>query len=300
MGRIPLHRSRVAVLALVAAAAGAAPLSGQQKLERRFAVDSNASIRITNSAGTTRLIGWDRDSIVVIGTLAPGASFFGGGKGGFAKLGVERPDETVPSPGSILEVRLPRAARIYLKSITAGIEATGLTGELQAVSVSGSIRVDGGLRLLVAESMEGRLDVGGGGPIEITRITGGQGPVTLRDARGDLMVTTVGGTITATGGRVTRAHLETISGAVAYEGGVEGRGTLEAVTHSGDVTLTLIPGIAAEFVLQTFEGTMETNLFPKKAQHPPTDHGPWTFATGGGGAVVTARSFKGAIVVRAK
>ena len=294
MPRTPFSRSGAA-LAVIAFAAAAIPLSAQQKIERRFAVDSNVSIRITNTAGSTRLIGWDRDSIVVIGALAPGASFFGGGKGGFAKLGVERPDETVPSPGSTLEVRVPRAARLYVKSITAGIEATGLTGELQAVSVSGAIRVDGGLRLLVAESMDGPLDVGG--PIEITRITGGRGAVTLREAQGDLMVTTVAGPITATAGQVARAHLETVSGAISYEGGVEGRGTLEAVTHSGDVTLRLPAGLSAEYELQTFAGTMETNLFPKKNQHPPTDRGPWTFATGGGGAQVTVRSFKGSIRV---
>jgi hypothetical protein len=298
MHRTPFSRPGALLAVLVLATAGAAPVSAQQKLERRFAVDSNVSIRITNTAGMTRLIGWDRDSIEVIGALAPGASFFGGGKGGFAKLGVERPDETVPSPGSTLEVRVPRGARIYLRSITAGIDATGLTGELQAVSVSGSIRVDGGLRLLVAESMDGRLDVGG--PIGITRITGGRGAVTLRESRGDLMVTTVGGPITATGGQVSRAHLETVSGAISYEGGVEGRGTLESVTHSGDVTLRLPTGLGAEYELQTFEGTLETNLFPKKAQHPPTDHGPWTFATGGGGAQVTVRSFKGSIRVLAQ
>jgi hypothetical protein len=274
----------------------AAPLAAQQKVERRFAVSPDASIRITNSAGAIRLIGWERDSIVVVGALAPGASFFGGGKGSFAKLGVERMDETVPGPGSTLEIRVPRAVRVYVRSITASIEATGLTGELQAVSVSGAIRAGGGLKLLVAETMDGDLDVGG--PIAITRITGGRGTVTLRDTRGDVLATTVGGPITATGAQITRAHLETVSGAITYEGGVEGRGTLEAVTHAGDVTLRLPAAIAAEFELQTFEGTIETTLFPRgNVQHRPRDGSPWTWATGGGGAQVTVRSFKGAIRV---
>jgi hypothetical protein len=273
-----------------------ARLPAQQKLERRFAVDSNVSIKITNMAGTTRIIGWDRDSVAITGVIAPGASFFGGGKGGFAKLGIERSDETLAAPGSTLEVRVPRAARLYVKSGTASIEATGVTGELQAISVSGSIRVDGGLRLLVAESMDGNLDIGG--PIGVTRITGGRGTVTLRDSRGDVLATTVAGPITATGGMVSRAHLETISGAISYQGGVDRRGTLEAVTHAGDVTLRLPAAIAAEFELQTFEGKIETDLFPKgRVQHRPADGSPWTFATAGGGAQVTVRSFKGTIRV---
>ncbi len=199
----------------------AAPLAAQQKLERRWPVDSTVSLKITNMAGTTRITGWDRDSIVVIGAIAPGASFFGGGRGGFAKMGVERADETLAAPGSTLDIKVPRAARIYVKSGTADVEATGLTGELQVMSVSGSIKVTGGLRLLVAESMDGNLDVGG--PMEITRITGGRGTVTLRDARGDLLATTVAGSITAEGARVTRAHLETVSGAIAYDGGGDPR-----------------------------------------------------------------------------
>jgi DUF4097 and DUF4098 domain-containing protein YvlB len=287
-------RPRSAVFLVLLAAP--IPLAAQQKVERRFAVSADVSVRITNNAGTTRLIGWDRDSIAVTGALAPGASFYGGGKGAFAKLGVERPDETVPGPGSTLEIRLPRAARVYVRSITAGIEATGLTGELQLVSVSGAIRVDGGEKLLVAESMDGNLDVGG--PIEITRITGGRGTVTLRDTRGDVLATTVAGPIIATGARVSRAHLETVSGPVSYEGAVDPKGTLEVVTHAGDATLRLPASIATEFELQTFSGTIETDLFPKgRVQHRPTDGSPWTFATGGGGAQVTVRSFKGAIRV---
>ena len=274
----------------------AAPLAGQQKLERRFAVTPDVSIRITNTAGMIRLIGWERDSIVVIGALAPGSSFFGGGKGSFAKLGVERLDETVAGPGSTLEVRVPTGARVSVRSVTASVEATGLTGELQATSVSGSIKAGGGLKLLMAETMDGDFDVGG--PIEITRITGGRGTVTLRDIRGDVLATTVAGAIIATTARITRAHLETVSGPISYEGGVDGRGTLEAVTHAGDVTLRLPPTIAAEFALQTFEGTIETTLFPKgNVQHQPRDGSPWTWATGGGGAQVTVRSFKGAIRV---
>jgi len=291
-------RRHAVLLVLIPSLAGSlAPgLFAQQKLERRFAVDSNVSIRITNMAGTTRIIGWDRDSIAITGSIAPGASFFGGGKGGFAKLGVERSDETLAAPGSTLEVRVPRGARLAVKSGTASIEATGLTGELQCVSVSGTIQVDGGLRLLVAESMDGNLDVGG--PIGVSRITGGRGTVTLRDIRGDILATTVAGPITATRGMVSRAHLETISGAISYEGDVDRRGTLETVTHAGDVTLRLPATIAAEFELQTFEGKIETDLFPKgRVQHRPADGSPWTFATAGGGAQVSVRSFKGTIRV---
>ena len=45
--------------------------TAQQKISRRIPIDPEASIRIYNLAGNTRLIGWEQDSIVVTGTAAP-------------------------------------------------------------------------------------------------------------------------------------------------------------------------------------------------------------------------------------
>ena len=39
------------------------PAVAQQKLDKRIAIGADASIRITNQVGTTRVTGWDRDSI---------------------------------------------------------------------------------------------------------------------------------------------------------------------------------------------------------------------------------------------
>lgn len=270
----------------------AAPLAAQQKIDRRIAIAPDASIRITNMAGTTRITGWDVDSIVVTGTVAAGAGFFFGGKGQFSKMGVERRDETLAEPGSTLEIKVPRNARVWVKSGTANIEATGLRGELECISVSGSIRVEGSLKLLIAESMEGNLNASG--PMEVVRLNGGAGTITIRGARGDITATTVGGAIVAMDGAVVRAHLETVSGTIAYDGSVDPRGTLESVTHSGDVTLRLPPEISAEFDLESFDGTILVGLMEKGVEKPLKGK-PVSFVTGEGGSHVMVRSFKGEI-----
>jgi hypothetical protein len=277
----------------------AAPLSAQQKLNRRIAIDPEASIRITSSAGLIRIIGWEVDSIAVTGSLAAGDNFFMGGRGLAAKLGVERKDETRAEPASVLEIRVPRRARLWVKSVSAGIEASGLTGELECVTVSGSIRVEGSLRLLVAESMDGELKAFG--PMDVVRLKGGAGTITLRGARGDIQAFTVGGAILATDGAVVRARLETVSGTISYDGSVDQRGTLEAVTHSGDVTLRLPPEIAAEFDLESFDGGILTGILDKGGkggkgeEARPVKGQPVIFMTSGGGANVKVRSFKGEI-----
>jgi hypothetical protein len=281
--RVPL----VAALALAAV-----PLSAQQKIDRRIAIAPDASIRITNMAGITRVTGWDHDSIAVTGSIAPGAGFYFGGKGPVAKMGVERRDETLADPGSTLEVKVPRNARIWIKSGTANIEVTGLRGEAECASVSGSIRVEGSLTLLIAESMEGNLNASG--PMDVVRLKGGAGTITIRGPRGDVMASTVGGAIVAMDGAVVRAHLETVSGTIAYDGSVDPRGTLESVTHSGDVTLRLPSDISAEFDLESFDGAIFFGLMARGAEKPFRGK-PMSFTTGEGGSHVMVRSFKGEI-----
>jgi hypothetical protein len=281
-------RLAVALLAL------AVPLAAQQKIDRRIAIAPDASIRITNMAGVVRISGWDADSIAVTGTVAAGAGFFFGGKGQFAKMGVERKDETLAEPGSTLDVKVPRGARVWVKSGTANIEVTGLRGEVECVSVSGSIRVEGSLKLLIAESMEGNLNASG--PMDVVRLKGGAGTITIRGARGDILATTVGGAIVAMDGAVVRAHLETVSGTIAYDGSVDPRGTLESVTHSGDVTLRLPPEISAEFDLESFDGPIVVGITDKgSGREKPTTGKPVSFVTGAGGSHVMVRSFKGEI-----
>jgi len=78
------------------------------------------SIRIFNLAGATSVTGWDRDSIVVTGTVPPGAgTFFIGGAGAGAKLGVT--SDSLDAPGAVLDVFVPRGATVWVKSSTADV-----------------------------------------------------------------------------------------------------------------------------------------------------------------------------------
>ena len=58
------------------------PLAAQQRIDRRMAVSGTASIRINDLVGMVRLVGWDRDSLVVVGELPAraGQLYFGGSR----------------------------------------------------------------------------------------------------------------------------------------------------------------------------------------------------------------------------
>ncbi len=86
------------------------PLAAQQRIDRRMAVSSTASIRINDLVGMVRLVGWDRDSLVVVGELPAraGQLYFGGSRDA-AKLGLEGTDTSSVVSSATLEVRVPRA-----------------------------------------------------------------------------------------------------------------------------------------------------------------------------------------------
>ena len=69
------------------------PLASQQRIDRRMAVSGTASIRINDLVGMVRLVGWDRDSLVVVGELPAraGQLYFGGSRDAAGDLSV-RPD----------------------------------------------------------------------------------------------------------------------------------------------------------------------------------------------------------------
>jgi hypothetical protein len=270
------------------------PLSGQQKIARQIAIAPHASIRIGNLASNTRLIGWDKDSISVTGTIPAGTSFFFGGQGRLAKMGVER-DEKFASTGKLgeIEVRVPKGARVWVKSLEGWIEVSGFQGEADLVAVGGSITVSGAMRLLTAETLEGSIDVTGAS--QMARLKTGGGKITVSQVTGDLSASTVGGDVSLLDVEPTTARIETVSGNVVYDGKLNRRATLDVQTHSGNVELRLPRDTGAEFDLHSIDGFVWVALSPKGPTSKPVRGKPQFFGNAGGGAFVAVRSFKGDI-----
>src|SRR5215216_4620484 len=132
------------------------PLAGAQKgvdpaksarvaVERRAAIAADASIRLAGAITSLRVVGWDRDSLVITGTMPKGWRFDGGVAGGAtlgrgAKFFIEAPGDDYPT-GATLEVRVPARARVWAKSGSADIEVSGVTGGLDLNIVGGSVTV---------------------------------------------------------------------------------------------------------------------------------------------------------------
>ena len=285
-----MRRGLVLGVALqLVAAVGAA---SAQRVDRRLAIDPHASIRTSTSTGSTRVTGWDRDSIAVTATVRGAGTFFIGGAGAGAKLGVS--SDSLDAPGATLDVFVPRGATVWVKSSTADVTLAGVEGDVDISTVSGNIRAEGAPRRLNAEAMDGSIDLAT--RAAITRAKTASGSITLQGGGGDVTASSVSGAIRYRGAhKVLVGRIETITGPVTFEGTVIRGGTLSIETHDGMVDVTVPRDQLADFDLTTFGGSV-TNALTGGGSVVPKGK-PIHFSSGAGGATVTVRTFKGNVRV---
>lgn len=308
LSRPSLARARRAVQApyrlalgtlLVAVVLGAASTTAdaQQRVSRRIAVDSNVAVKVWVSAGSIKLVGWDRDSLVVEGTIGKGDAFFFGGAGAGAKFGVDDlPGGKLAQPVDLVAY-VPRRGRVSVRSVTGSIEANNLSGAYN--TVSGDIRVSGKTDDLQAEAMDGAIHINVTSPIARART--GSGSLEVGGYVEDLSAATVSGPITITTEGIIRGRFETVTGTVVIDAPIERAASIDVDSHNGAVDLRLPPALTGDFELTSVTGTI-SNGFDKRAPVVGRQGRgqELVFVTSAKGPRIVVRTFKGPIALRAR
>lgn len=271
--------TRVALVLLVLVAA---PLGAQSQIRTGFRTTHDVSLRIWVPAGLVRVVTWDRDSIGIDGVTGRNGKFFGGSSGSAAKLGIDaRNANDVTLPGGDLTVSVPRRARVWIKMTAGHVDADGVAGELEVFVVGGSVAVRNASGVVSVESIDAPVTIDrASGSL---RIRGGRGSVTLHDVDGTATIATVSGAVELSGARIPDSRVETIGGPITVDARPLGHGALDLQTHAGDITV-IVDGAHVPLLDLVSRGGRVINPFIKAA---------------GGAPEITARSFKGAINVRA-
>ena len=271
-------------------------------IERRAAVASDASIRLFGAISSLRIIGWDRDSLVVTGTMPKGWVFDGGlasapiGLSRGAKFYVDSRTEGFSS-GAALEVRVPARARVWAKSGSADIEVTGVTGGLDLNIVGGSVTVSSAPHELNIESMDGGVRVLAGAAW--LRVKTATGDIDIRGGSEDAGLSSVSGAIRVADGRYERGKFETVTGDIVYGGDVGFKGSVDLTTHSGRVELRLPPKPNVELDAATVTGTIENAVTSSRPIAGREGRGmELGFSSGTGDTRVVVRSFKGNVELK--
>jgi hypothetical protein len=291
---------RFGLLAVAALSIAAMAAQAQVRVERGLRLDGDGSVRISNLVGSVHVTGWGRDSVSLHGSLPKGDKLFmGGGQRGI-KLFVEPMNDRNPQPSS-LEVMVPARAKVWVKTATAEIEVSGVTGELDLYVVGGRIRVSGKPAELNAEAIDGDIEVNG--KPGWLRAKSASGSVTLNGSSSDVSISTVsGGIIVNSGpgaGKFERAKIETVTGAIRFNADIEKGAAIDFNTHSGSMDIAIPRGTGADFDIASIAGTISNELNyarPVKGRYGRGSEMVMTNASGG--ARVTIRSFKGPVNLR--
>lgn len=289
--------ARLHAIAVLVAAAPAITAHAQLPVLRARALDATAAVKIFNPAGSIRLVGWDRDSILVRGRVAAGERFFFAGSSSGVKFGIEDAITTRDSRPSELVVYLPRASRISVKSASANITGTDVSGWFY--SVSGSIRLAGAATSIEAETMDGNIDLDVAVPW--VRARTGNGSLTLRRAAADADLATIAGALSVAATSVRRGRLSSVTGDIRMIGVPPADALLELSNHEGTVDLLLPRNAGGVFDLSTVTGTIENTFTDARpAASAATGDRALHVQLGDGGAHVTVRTFRGAIRLRSR
>src|ERR1700730_15213066 len=248
---------RGAIITAVALLLYATPAAAQKKVERKIPLGMEGALRIANMVGSVIVHGWNKDTVMVRGTLGAGDNFFMGGGYNGAKMFVEPTNDRDPKPTQ-LEVWVPSRVRLWIKTATASIDVSDVTGGLDLYVVSGTIDVRGDPHELNAEAIDGDIHVVGS-PSWL-RAKSATGTITFQGASSDVGLSTVSGPIKVDGGVFERTKIETVTGNITFAGKLDRGGTFDFDTHSGNVDIGIPEKLGASVSAVTLAGAITNNL----------------------------------------
>jgi len=286
-----------------AIAAGAqtpqAPQAQQQTIRRGWALAPDGAVKIHNLVGRVRVVGWDRDSVAVEGTMPASLRFFGGGARSGVKLGIEG-DQQGAASAAVLTLHVPATANIAVRGAATDIDVEGLLGVVDLATVSGRLNVIGSPRSLTVETMDGALTIIGSP--EVLRARTASGALSWEGTARQATLTSVDGSVRVTQGPLERARIETISGRVTVSAALQTSADLSIETHSGNIELALASGTPARLTADAARITGDRITPSERTVARPGEPRVIDLNAAVAGAVtasVSVRSFKGHLIVRA-
>lgn len=294
-------RLALTVLALTAGSLALPNVAAAQtKVNRALQLNADGAVRIHALVGTVTVRGWERDSVVVRGTLGAGNRLHAGGGRTAVKMFVEAENERAPAP-STLEIMVPSRAKVWIKTATADVAVFGVAGSLDVYVISGTIDISGNPADVNAEAIDGSILIRGS-PGWV-RAKSASGSVSLRGTSRDATLSTVSGRITVDGsstprGVFERGNFESVTGEITFHAGIERGADLKFDTHGGSVAVTL-PARGADLEVNTISGSIRNEASSARPLTGRYGRGAeLTTTVGDGGARVSIRTFKGAITIR--
>jgi DUF4097 and DUF4098 domain-containing protein YvlB len=289
-----------AALALVAAVVLPVALAtAQTAVDQKHPATPDGSVSVENSAGSTKITGWERPEVQVKGAVCAKCELVLSGSDNRVHVQVESHHYNPMSGKSDIEVFVPAGCSISVEGFSASIAIAGVSGSVKAETVNGTLSHSGPSKDTNLQSVNGTVETTkASGRVQAEAVNG---TVTVRDASGELSASTVNGKLTIAGGSFSRAALETVSGSVHFEGAVAAKGSLSVESVSGPVELLFPAGFGGDFSVSTFSGAVTNELGPAAEKaNAWTPQKELKFTSGSGGTRVTVETLSGSVSIRKK
>ncbi len=273
------------------------PAFADEEVERRLDAAPDGHVEVSNIAGSVTVIGWNRNTVEVTGTLGRNVE----------ELIFERDGDTieikvkVPKRGgrgieSDLSINVPKNSTLDIGTVSADIDVSDVVGEQNLSSVSGDIETDYSGGELSAQSVSGDVEVSGNGAAGDVVATTVSGDVTLYRVSGEVEAESVSGGVVVDEGSFEQAELGTVNGEIVFHGQLERNGRLSIDTVNGSVDVKFVGDVSAHFEIDTFNGGIR-NCFGPKAERTSKYAPGWEleFTEGSGSGRVEISTMNGGV-----
>jgi DUF4097 and DUF4098 domain-containing protein YvlB len=266
----------------------------QSRIDTTFAFNRTGVVDLTQLSGDVVVTSWDRAEARVRAYAERGRV-----RSSLSSSRLSLDIETVRGRvgDSRFEVTVPVGVRVIARSTSGDVSVRGTRGAVEATSTSGDVEVSEATDRIVIESVSG--DVRASQLNGQVRSEAVSGTIELREVSGDIRAETTSGDISLT--RVVSRNVvtTTVSGELDYEGTIDASGRYEFHAHSGDIRLEIPEATSAQFTVETFSGSLDTEftLTLQPGQRSTSRPRRFEFTLGSGSARVTAESFSGDIVL---
>ena len=292
--------------------------SGPENVEtatRTFKVGAGGSLDIFNLAGPIVVTGADGDTIVVtavkrvrgragdmrgqLDSIVIDASETGG------RVQVRTVARRTKGLRTWVDysVQVPHGTTVSGRTLAGDIRVSGVRGEVQLESASGSIHASSTPRLVRLKTLSGDItlaDAASAAALTASTVSG-RLTATRVEARA-MELTTISGDLVLVDTSSDRAQVRTVSGSVEFRGPLAKGGRYEFISHSGDVRLTLAGDRGFDLSAKSFSGDVRADMpltaGPADGRLPPPHERRDVSGTfGDGSALVMVKTFSGSVSV---
>ncbi len=240
----------VVALALFSGSPG---LGAAQQRELRAPAAPDAAVSISTDNADVWVTGWDGEEVVV--RVRGGSLRNVQLTGDRARLRVRNEDD------EDLEIRVPRRARVDVRTQNGDLNVSDVTGSVFLESLSGDARVTGEARLVEVEAVSGDIDIlGRTSTVNVNTVSG---DINVPHASGIVDASTTSGDITVSAEGLERGNFSSTSGTVTFQGEPARNATLYFDSASGTIELRLRRGFAADFDVSTVTGDIDNAIGPR-------------------------------------